>query len=262
MGNVIVSGLFGGGYDSCAPQLPKDGSVTKDAFLELTLEQALEYYWKSKTYTIDSFDLFVTTKITDPYNNAYGVFSLNGLNPSLSQDALCQPEASGIHIRCGGYDSPDYFTAFDEILAGTAEYNFTSVSSSTSGSELTTSGVATLGGDPANPPMNGYWNYTIGWRWFFSYCDYEVTPNLYYVLPLINVNTEAEYFGGNTYYSVVPVLNQGLIPNDAIQAGTFTLNFFSGSSSTCNLYHTTSNESYVSDTSCSCNASITVTSVF
>jgi len=253
-------GFFGSG---CIAQLPKDGSVTKNAFLELTLEQAMEYFWKCKTYTIDSFDFSASTTINvpppdSPYSTSYAA---NVSNPVLSSDAFCRQTEV---VLCSY--TPNLGDLFQSqprvVFPEDSPYTFNDTTTAESGSVLTTNGDASVDG-----PSNLGLRIAIGWSNFGyidTFCDYESTPRKYYIRPSVGA-----FFRGTTYplfvssySSRIEVGNPIFVSEDYRQAGTFTLNFLSGSTASCPIYYLPQLSEIISGTSCSCNASIRVTSLF
>jgi hypothetical protein len=125
------------------------------------------------------------------------------------------------------------------------------------------------------------------------YCDYTVTPNLYYIDPYIFFR--GDVYGGSFFFTdeadefyIDPSYSIGNIAaNDVLETseigGTYTINFHGASSSTCNLYYNPNpvvnvtcyphdgnigpcptfepSDFLVSDVAYSFNASITITSV-
>jgi len=295
-----VSGFFGENRDryeftGCIPQLPS--SAVKDAFLEVTFEQAMQYWWNAKTYTFDSFSGSSSSTIASP---AYGIslqtYSASADYSYLSQDALCRQSDNREYLICSRPTDGDRFDfSFSEGYEGPSG---DIVSTATSGSIFNgTWTVYSNGAVTSDSLIAGYGN--LGWpnnsgegNWFRMYCDYTVTPNLYYIDPYIFFRGDVSagysfYTVGSAEYFLYPTYSIGNIPANDVSGtleigGTYTLNFYGGGSSTCNLYYNPNpvvnvlcfpvdpdipcppfspSDFLVSDVEYSFNASITITSV-
>lgn len=291
MSNVIVSGFFGEnqdlhGFKGCIPQLPI--SAVKDAFLEVTLEQAMEYWWNAKTYKFDSFSGSCSSTFSAPlFSISTYNFSASANYSYLSQDALCRQSDNRKYLICSLPTDGDRFDfSFSQGNAGSSG---DIVSTATSGSIFNGTWSVYNNGGPYGGII-GHGN--LGWPNQSIFCDYTVTPNLYYIDPYIFFR--GEFYVGSFFYTVDecefyldPRYNIGNIPaNDVLETseigGNYAINFYGGGSSTCNLYYNPSpdvnvecfpareectcpsfspSDFFVSDVEYSFNAEITITSV-
>jgi len=275
----------------CLPQLPS--SAVKDAFLELTSEQAFQYLLSAKTYTFDSFSGSSSSTFAFPKGGTTSpaIFSASGNYSHLSQDALCRQSSNTEYFVCG-YPARDG-DAFDFSFSEGYEGNSGDViSTATSGSMF--NGTWTVYNGSERGPYAGIVGYAnLGWSNQSMYCDYTVSPNLYYINP--NIFFRGDVHGGSFFYTVEadefyidPFYSIGNIAANDVSAtseigGTYILNFYGGGSSTCNLYYNPNpvvsvvcfphdgnigpcptfspSDVPVSDVAYSFNASITITSV-
>lgn len=258
MANITTIGYFGSG---CIPQLPKDGSVIKDAYIEFTPEEALEYWWKSKTYTINSFNINVNIEYSG-YVHGPSSYVAEAELVSISPDALVSENQPSV---CGaGYG--DFFqfnfggvTIFDLPLIETQE------STAPSGSVLTIQKTLQANGTTDYFAYISNMSFGLELNKQFSYCDYEVTPNLYYLAPGIGFQLYCTADDGPTGIAVTFNLIGGMpdTQSEWDQGGTFTINLLSGASKPCNLYYKKQIPSYGSITSyVNIDISTTITSKF
>ena len=233
MSDFTALGYFG---SNCIPPIPTDGNVKLDGFLQMSLEQAMEYYWKAKHYTVNDLTAEGGVKLHDSSMPDYKLeYSFTGYNASMTTPALCRNIKDQKEIICGNTKG-DIFIMNDAFEYSGAEdptpYSET-ISSQTEGSE---SKIYVSGTYLCAVASNAQTIFSFSVDFVKEiYCDYS--SNVYYIKPLVSFSFDAQYsqeghFQWGYGYSLYDPSD---CPSDAQSRGTFTLNM-GGSSFSCTLY--------------------------